>query len=347
MGAALPGLLEHDVLPIVFAVVLIDQLGIPIPAVPVLVAAGTLAAAGRASAAALFAAAVLACVLADGLWFAIGRRYGMRVLKTLCRIAVEPDSCVSETQGRFERWGVNSLIIAKFIPGLAIIAPPLAGAMRIGWLRFASLSLAGAALWAAVGLGAGMAFKSQLEQLASRLVRIGGLAIAAVAVAFAFYLIYKWQHRRRFLAQLRMARIGVDELYAMLEAGKEPVILDVRTHTARGLEPRWIPTAIHAPIAEIAQRLAELPRDREIIVYCTCPNEASAALVAKQLMVHGFVRVRPLHGGLDAWIAAGYAVASPAISAAGWPSPDASRLEPARAAEAVSRGSDRSPSRRS
>jgi rhodanese-related sulfurtransferase len=105
-----------------------------------------------------------------------------------------------------------------------------------------------------------------------------------------------------------MARITVDELYGLVESGQEPVILDVRTHTARGLEPRWIPSAIHAPVAEIEQRLSELPRDREVIVYCACPNEASAATVAKQLMRHGFKRVRPLHGGLDAWIAAGHPV---------------------------------------
>jgi membrane protein DedA with SNARE-associated domain/rhodanese-related sulfurtransferase len=310
MGVHVADLLQHYGVLIVFAVVLIDQFGIPVPAVPVLIAGGTLAAAGKASLPALFAVTVLACVIADGAWFAIGRRFGMRVLKTLCRIALEPDSCVSQTQSRFERWGVNSLVVSKFIPGLAIIAPPLAGALHVGWVRFISLSVAGASLWAAVCLGAGIAFRTEIERLVSHLVRIGGVAVTALAAGLALYVAYKWVQRRRFLAQLRMARISVDELYDLVTNGKEPVILDVRTHTARGLEPRWIPTAIHAPVEEIAKRLENLPRDREIIVYCTCPNEASAALVAKQLMRHGFKRVRPLHGGLDAWVKAGYAVHS-------------------------------------
>jgi membrane protein DedA with SNARE-associated domain/rhodanese-related sulfurtransferase len=308
MPLQLASLLDHYALLIVFAAVLIDQLGIPLPAIPVLVAAGTLAAAGKASTPELFIASVFACLIADSVWFLIGRKYGMRVLKTLCRISIEPDSCVSDTQHRFERWGANSLIIAKFVPGLAVIAPPLAGALRLAWPRFLTLSALGGALWVAVGLGLGIAFKAQLEWLSRYIERFAGPAIALVAALFAGYIAYKWRERRRFLAELRMARISVDELYALVASGEEPVILDVRTHTARGLEPRWIPTAIHAPVAEIEHRLSELPRDREVIVYCTCPNEASAALVAKQLMRQGFKRVRPLYGGLDAWIAAGHPV---------------------------------------
>jgi membrane protein DedA with SNARE-associated domain/rhodanese-related sulfurtransferase len=308
MNTALTHLLEQYGLAVVFGIVFVDQLGIPIPAIPVLVVAGTLAAAGRVSAPQLFFGAVLACVVADCIWFMIGKTYGMRVLKTLCRISLEPDSCVSQTQSRFERWGVNSLIVAKFIPGLAVVAPPVARALRVTWPRFVFLSAIGAALWVAAGVGAGMAFKAQVERLFALLTQFGGLAAMGFGALFIAYIAYKWLDRRRFLAALRMARISVDELYALLGSGRDPVILDVRTHVARGLQPRWIPTSIHAPLDEIAQRLDQLPRDREIIVYCTCPNEASAAVVAKQLMDHGFRRVRPLHGGLDAWIAAGYSV---------------------------------------
>jgi membrane protein DedA with SNARE-associated domain/rhodanese-related sulfurtransferase len=308
MPLQISSLLEHYGLLIVFLAVLVDQLGVPLPAIPILVAAGTLAAAGKASVPELFFASVLACLIADSIWFVIGQRYGMRVLKTLCRISLEPDSCVSQTQHRFERWGANSLLIAKFVPGLAVIAPPLAGALRVGWPRFLTLSALGGALWVGAGLGLGVAFKDQLEWLSGYVQRFAGVAVTILAAVFVAYIAYKWRQRRRFLAELRMARITVDELYTLVESGEEPLILDVRTHTARGLEPRWIPSAIHAPVAEIAQRLRELPRDREVIVYCACPNEASAAVVAKQLMRNGFKRVRPLHGGLDAWIAAGHPV---------------------------------------
>lgn len=294
---------------IVFIAVLTDQLGIPIPAVPVLVVAGSLAVNGKANPAALLAAAVAATMIADFMWYLIGRRYGIRVLKTLCRISLEPDSCVSQTQDRFERWGVNSLLVAKFIPGLATIAPPLAGAMHVSWRRFTGLSLLGSALWAGVWLGIGMVFNGPIEQLE----RLGSIAAAGLGIALLLYIAYKWRERRRFLAELRMARISVDELYALLTAQLDPLILDVRSHTARGLEPRWIPGAVHSPVDEIELRLKEFSRDREIIVYCTCPNEASAALVAKRLMSHGFNRVRPLYGGLDAWIEAGYPVDTTAI----------------------------------
>jgi membrane protein DedA with SNARE-associated domain/rhodanese-related sulfurtransferase len=293
---------------IVFVNVLVDQLGLPVPAVPTLIIAGAVAADGRLPLAALFALAVAACLLADCGWYLVGQRYGIRVLKTLCKISLEPDSCVSQTQVRFERWGVNSLLIAKFVPGLAIIAPPMAGALRIGWLRFVALSACGAALWVGTALAAGVLFKSQIARLLEHLRAIGSIAGAGAVLLLVAYIAFKWWQRRRFYKLLRMARISVGDLYSLMGAGASPVILDVRSSTARELEPRWIPGALHVPLEEVAQRLKELPRDREIILYCTCPSEASAARVAKILMNHGFTRVRPLFGGLDAWVAAGYGV---------------------------------------
>jgi membrane protein DedA with SNARE-associated domain/rhodanese-related sulfurtransferase len=295
-------------LAIVVVNVLLDQSGLPVPAVPTLIVAGALASQGQMPLSALFAWSVIACLAADCGWYLVGEKYGIRVLKTLCRISLEPDSCVSQTQTRFERWGINSLIVAKFVPGLAIIAPPMAGAMRIGWLRFILLSTCAAALWAGSALLAGAFFKSQIAQLLEHLSAVGGYAGTGVAILLAAYIAYKWWERSRFYRLLRMARIGVADLYDLIQAGASPVIIDVRSVTARALEPRWIPGALHVPLQDVARRLKELPRDREIILYCTCPSEASAARVAKVLMNHGFKRVRPLHGGLDAWIAAGYAV---------------------------------------
>lgn len=290
--------------------VLLDQIGLPVPAVPTLVVAGALAADGHLSLTGLFLGSVIACLLPDCGWYWVGQKYGIRVLKTLCKISLEPDSCVSQTQTRFERWGINSLVIAKFVPGLAIIAPPMAGAMRIGWLRFLLLSACAAVLWVGAALAAGVLFKSQIQLLLEHLQEFGSVAGAGVMIALAAYIAYKWWERRRFYHLLRMARISVTELYALMQAGGSPVIIDVRSVTARALEPRWIPGALHVPVQDMARQLKELPRDREIILYCTCPSEASAARVAKLLMNHGFKRVRPLYGGLDAWVAAGYAVAS-------------------------------------
>lgn len=295
---------------IVGANVLLDQIGLPIPAYPTLIVAGALSATGNLALGPLFVLSVLACVLPDCGWYLVGQIYGIRVLKVLCRISLEPDSCVSQTQTRFEQWGINSLVIAKFVPGLAIIAPPLAGALRIGWPRFIFLSAVGAALWVGSGLVAGMLFQSQIDRLLAHLDRVGSVAGLMVAGVLAAYIAFKWSERARFYKSLRMARISVEDLYGLMQSGAAPIIIDVRSPTARALEPRYIPGAIHVPLENVGQHLGHLPRDRDIILYCACPSEASAARVAKMLMSHGFKKVRPLYGGLDAWIGAGFAVAT-------------------------------------
>jgi membrane protein DedA with SNARE-associated domain/rhodanese-related sulfurtransferase len=308
--------MTHDLIPllsqyglaIVFVNVLVEQIGIPVPAIPTLVIAGALAAEGKLSAPLLFAVAIVACSLADVAWYLAGRRFGNGVMKMLCRISLTPDYCVSETQERFERWGVKALVIAKFVPGLATIAPPLAGATRIGWPQFLFSNTLGTTLWVGAGLGGGMLLGPQMERLLTRVDEIGSVAVVIIVGLLAAYIAFKWWERRRFFTMLRMARISVDELYRLMDAGVKPVIVDVRSPTARALEPRRIPGALHVPLHAVDHHVKDLPRDREIILYCTCPNEASAAQVAKILMNSGFSKVRPLHGGLDAWIAAGYEV---------------------------------------
>jgi membrane protein DedA with SNARE-associated domain/rhodanese-related sulfurtransferase len=288
--------------------VLLNQAGLPVPVIPTLVLAGALGANGQLPLTAIFPAAVLACLTADCGWYWVGQKYGIRVLKTLCRISLEPDSCVAQTQSQFERWGVNSLVIAKFVPGLATIAPPLAGAMRIGWLRFMGLSSLAAALWVGAALFAGMLCKTQIERLLIRADQIGGMALGVALLLLCAYVGYKWWERRRFYMMLRMARISVAELHQLIQTGLQPLIIDVRSPGARALEPHWIPGALHISLPDVNLHLKDLPKDRDIILYCTCPSEASAARVAKILMNHGFKRVRPLHGGLDAWLAAGHSV---------------------------------------
>ena len=177
--------------------VLLDQLGLPVPAVPTLIVAGAVASHGQMSLSALFAGSMIACLIADCGWYLVGQKYGISVLKTLCKISLEPDSCVSQTQTRFERWGVNSLVIAKFVPGLAIIAPPMAGALRIGWLRFICLSICAAALWVGTGLLVGVLFKSQIGRVLEHLSAFGSAAGTGVAILLAIYIAYKWWERNR------------------------------------------------------------------------------------------------------------------------------------------------------
>ena len=288
--------------------VLLDQIGFPVPAVPTLVVAGAVVVDHWAWGAELFVLAVAVCMAADIAWYAAGRIYGNRVMKLLCRISVTPDSCVNDTQSRFERWGPKAIVVAKFVPGLAIIAPPLAGALRMGWARFVGLTAISAALWVGVYLSAGMLLKRQIDWLLPRVANLGGPAAALLGAVLAAYVGFKWWQRQRFYSMLRMARISARELNERLMSGPTPVVVDVRSPTARTLDPRRIPGALHVPLNEVGGRLGELPRDSEIVLYCTCPNEASAAQTAKVLIRHGFTRVRPLHGGLDAWIDAGFKV---------------------------------------
>ena len=306
----------------VFLNVLAQQLGLPVPVVPTLVVAGAVAASGRMSAAALYALAIAACVIADSTWYTAGRRYGGRVMSLLCRVSLSPDSCVSRTQGAFERWGAKALLIAKFVPGLALIAPPLAGATRMQFGRFIAFSAVGAGLWVGAAIVAGALLRTWVERWLPQAAQIGGGAALVLLLLLAAYVAYRWWDRRRFLAALDMARISVEELRRQIEQGAAPVIVDVRSPTAQMLEQHRIPGAVNVPVQDAARHLSELPRDREIILYCSCPNEASAAKVARLLMNHGFRRVRPLQGGLEAWIEAGHPVeafALPAASAADTP----------------------------
>jgi len=300
-------LIDYRIL-VISANVLANQMGLPVPVLPTLIVGGALAAQGTISATQVFAGAVIACVLADSAWFFAGRVYGNGVMKLLCRISLTPDSCVSDTQSRFERWGSNALIVAKFVPGLSLIAPPLAGATHMGWLRFIVYSTLGAAAWVGVALLGGMLFRRQIEELLPRVADFGLTALSVFGALLVVYVAYKWWERRRFYSVLRMSQIEVGALWELMATPPPPLIVDVRSPTAVQLEPRRIPGALHIPLTDVQQHLRELPRDRDIISYCTCPNEASAAQVAKILMDNGFKRVRPLHGGLDAWIAAGYTV---------------------------------------
>jgi membrane protein DedA with SNARE-associated domain/rhodanese-related sulfurtransferase len=293
---------------VIFVNVLCDQLGLPLPAVPTLVVAGAMAADGQLPAAAVFGLAVCACLIGDSTWYVAGRLFGGRVMKLLCRISLTPDVCVNDTQSSFERWGAKVLIVAKFIPGLSLVAPPLAGATRMSAVRFVTYSTLSGMLWVGAALIGGVLLKPQIEQLLPHVAALGGAAIAVILLLLVSYIAYKWWQRWRFYRVLNMARISVEELYRHMKSGSAPVVLDVRSATAQGLKLRRIPGALHVPVAQMGEHLGKLPRDRDIVLYCSCPNEASAAQATRLLMNHGFRRVRPLHGGLEAWLAAGYAV---------------------------------------
>jgi len=256
---------------LVFLNVFAEQIGMPVPAVPTLIVAGALARNGKMSSTHIVViVAVLASLIADWIWFLLGRRYGYSILRTLCRISLSPDSCVRDTEARFERWGMKSLLVAKLIPGFSTVAPPLAGAGRKrSTMAFLIYDGIGALLWAGGAVLVGRAFHRQIANVITRLENLGGWAIAIVAFLLALFVLFKWWQRRRFLEQLRIARVSVDELKAMIDRDEQPIVLDVRTRSSQERDPRRIPTAIVAHADDIDRTVQAISPDREIVLYCT------------------------------------------------------------------------------
>jgi membrane protein DedA with SNARE-associated domain/rhodanese-related sulfurtransferase len=292
--------------------VLLEQLGAPVPALPVLLLAGAKGMGDWFYLGYALVLAIVASAIGDLAWFWAGRRYGHRVLRLLCRVTLSPDSCVRQTESAYERRGAAAaIVVAKFIPGLATVAPPLAGALRLGVWRFLLFDCAGAALYYGAGLALGLVFHAQIHWLIERIEGFGAYAVLIVAGALALYVAYRWWDRRRFVASLRAGRIEVMELNEMMSRGDDPLVLDVRSRTHRELDGRRIPGARGVDLDNLEGTLADIPRDREVVVYCACPNEVTAVKVAMQLRDRGFRRVRPLTGGVEAWAAAGLTIESP------------------------------------
>lgn len=285
--------------------VLVQQLGAPIPALPLLVVAGAQAVRDPFYGVYALALAIVAATAGNLPWFWAGRRYGYRVLKLMCRVSLSPDACVRQTENVFERYGAATLLIAKFVPGLGYAAPPLAGAFRYSAASFLLFNGAGAALWAGAGLLLGLLFHAQIDWLLARLAAFGWQALAAILIVVAVYVAYRWLIRRQFLKSLRASRIGVAELQEMIRRGDAPIVLDARSRTHRKLDRRLIPGAQLIDLDDLERALAQIPAEAQVVVYCACPNDATAVKVARLLRRRGIRHVRPLAGGIDAWTTAG------------------------------------------
>ena len=230
------------------------------------------------------------------------------MLRLLCRLSLSPDSCVRQTETTFERRGAAALVIAKFVPGLSTVAPPVAGALGLSLPMFLLFDGIGAALYFGGGLLLGLVFHTQVDWALNQLSYLGMGALLVIGTLLALYIAYRWWDRMRFVKSFRTARIAVAELSAMMERGDDPLVLDVRSRAHRQLDARRIPGARAVDLDDLEATLEEVPRDREVIVYCACPNEVTAVKVALALRDRGFLRVRPLAGGVEAWVEAGLQV---------------------------------------
>jgi membrane protein DedA with SNARE-associated domain/rhodanese-related sulfurtransferase len=279
---------------------LLHELGVPVPVMPTAFVLGARGVRGASDLLLLIAAIAAGMLIGNSVWFAAGRRYGSSVLKFLCRFSLTADTCVSRTEKLFGRWGWSSLVVGRFVAGVSLVAPPLAGALGMTWGKFLALTAAGAALYGLVILGAGILLRNQIEWALREMHDLGWQALAAAAIALAMYIAWRWW-RRRVARAPNVSRISVDELQALIAAGERPLVVDVRGATTQQLDPRRIPDAITISLEAIEANRDELPRDRKIILYCGCPNEASAARAARLLLDRGYPWVRPLAGGLEAW----------------------------------------------
>ena len=259
---------QHGYL-LLFWWVLAEQLGMPIPSAPLMLAAGALAGAGDLSLSFALAIAVFASLLGDSTWYYFGRVRGGRVLGLLCRLSMEPESCVRRTENVFERHGSRSLLIAKFIPGFSTVAPPMAGITDMRLWRFLLFDSAGSLLWAASFMLAGFIFSGELERLSAILAHLGHGFMVLVLLAFAAWVYKKHRARVRFQKELMEARVTPQEVKAMMDAGEPLAILDLRHPLDFLPNPQTLPGAIRMSPTEVEKRKDEIPATSEIILYCT------------------------------------------------------------------------------
>jgi len=285
---------------IVFGIVLVEQFGLPIPAYPILIVAGALSVTADVSWQLVWLAAITACLICDVFWFRAGRFYGKRILRLLCKISLSPDSCVNQTEDRFRKFGVKSLLVSKFVPGFNTIAAPLSGAMGVQARPFLMYAVTGGALWSGTGILLGIWFHSSVDGLLDTLSTMGSTALITVASVLGLFIAFKYAERRRHRSRTSLERIDIDELLALIDSGGDPLIVDARSLTAQQMQAA-IPGAIVFRACQPEHLMASLDRNRHIVVYCSCPNDVTAAEVAHQFLANGFHRARPLKGGLDAW----------------------------------------------
>ncbi len=291
---------------LLFAWVLVEQLGIPLPATPVLLAAGALSAEHEISFSLALLAGLVASLVADSAWFIVGRKFGHLVLRVLCKLSLEPAICVRKTQNSFGRRRAVTLMIAKFVPGLATLAPPVAGQNGMSFAPFLLFDGIGSLLWVSVLLGAGRLFGDALKRDPSMLDWVGHFSGALLVLGVAGFLLGRVYRSRRFMRKLVDARLEPQELKRQIDAGEQVFIVDLRHPLELLPDPYTLPGALHLTPEELAARIQEIPRDRDVVLYCTCPSEATAAKTAMILHKLGIERVRPLRGGYDEWKRLGY-----------------------------------------
>jgi membrane protein DedA with SNARE-associated domain/rhodanese-related sulfurtransferase len=277
-----------------------------VPIVPLLVGSGALAAHGEMAWSWTLLALTVGVAAGDLLWYGIGRRRGRSILGRICRIAMEPSTCLRKTENLFGRYGAAALLFAKFIPGLSTVALPLAGIFRMRPIRFVRYDVPGVMGWVGVYLGLGYFSAGAIGAIGSTMPGRWWLVVGGALLVS--YVVVKRVRRRQLLRRLRIAGVTVEQLHLRLASNDPVAVIDLRHPLDFETDPYAIPTALYIPAEDLAERHAEIPRDRDVVLYCTCPDEVTSAKEALRLRRRGIKRVRPLRGGFAAWRAAGLPV---------------------------------------
>jgi membrane protein DedA with SNARE-associated domain/rhodanese-related sulfurtransferase len=291
---------------ILFLWVLAEQLGVPVPSAPLLITAGTLTVTHRLNLLLSILVVVLACLLSDTIWYYMGKRYGGAVVRLLCRLAMESNTCVKKTEGYFSRNGARALLLAKFIPGLSTVAAPIAGQTGMPMRFFLLYDAAGSLLWALAFILGGRFFGDFLKHHPDVFPSVSHAAGVLFVLLLIGFLVYRFVRQRAFIKEMRAARVEPDELKQMLDQNQQVYIVDLRHPLDYLPDPRTIPGAVMLTPDKLVERTGSIPRDRDVVLFCTCPSEATAAKMALTLRKAGIYRVRPLRGGFDEWKRLGY-----------------------------------------
>lgn len=254
---------------LLFGCILIEQLGAPLPSSPLLLAAGALVGQGEFSLSAILTVSVAANLIGDLVWYWLGRVRGISILNLLCRISLEPDSCVRGTQDMFARHGARALLVAKFVPGLATMARPLAGIAGMSLGRFLIYDTLGSLLWVGTVSAIGVAFSDRLDRVLEWGTRLGGRLGLLLGGLLAVYVLFKYVERQLFIRSLRVSRVTPEEVKRLLDGGAQLYIVDLRQSLDYQSSPQMLPGALHLAAEELSNRHQEIPRDRDIILYCT------------------------------------------------------------------------------
>ncbi len=296
----------HYAYSILFLWVMIEQFGVPIPSVPILLTAGTLTATHKLSLPLVLISVTLGSLVSDSAWYLMGKRYGGGVVKLLCRLSMESNTCVRRTENYFTKHGSGALVLAKFIPGLGSVAAPIAGQTGMKYHYFAIFDTAGIVLWALTFTLTGRFFGDVLKKNPNALQWVEHFAFLIFVLLLLGFFVWRFFRQRAFLREIRMARLDPQDLKTMLDREQPVYIVDLRHPLDYLPDPRTLPGAVLLTPDALVQQSEEIPRDRDVVLFCTCPSEATAAKMALTIRKLGVYRVRPLRGGFDEWKRLGY-----------------------------------------